>query len=156
MRLQGLAKYEWKKHGSCSGLGAARYMEESARLLRENPEVRALEQLLDKHKGAIVETKALATGPHVVVSSSPLCQIKEVTVCFARQDQGGVGEPVPCPAHLARGPRNSASRACSRLVVDEASRCQIVSAHLHELLKAEAKAEAKAKAKGKGKGSGKG
>jgi hypothetical protein len=131
-------------------------MEESARILRENPEVRALEQLLDKHKGAIVETKALATGPHVVVSSSPLCQIKEVTFCFAKrsegQDQGGVGEPVPCPTHLARGPRNSASRACSRLVVDEASRCQIVSAHLHELLKAEAKAKAKGKAKGSGKG----
>ena len=138
--VKGIERFEWKKHGSCSGLSIQGYFDETNRL-KNLTEVRDLERLLQEHHGTIINTNLLPHADHVVISASPFCQLKEITFCLAKNsNDGSVGGLVPCPKYLKKGPRNSAyyghKSSCSALVVDKAStQCQVVSKFLLQTLK---------------------
>jgi len=138
--VKGIESYEWKKHGSCSGLSMQSYLDETRRL-RDLAEVKDLERLLQEHQGTIVKTNLFPHADHVVVSASPFCQLKEITFCLAKNsNDGSVGGLVPCPRYLKKGPRNSAlygqNSSCSGLVIDKASvQCQVVTKFLLATLK---------------------
>jgi len=141
--LKGIERHEWVKHGTCSGLGVNSYRAEAAKSA-SLPVVTAMERLLSSRAGTYVEISALLelASKHTpnratpAVSASPLCQLKELTLCLSKRPDGTVGDVVPCPEHVLKGGRNSAlSHKCSAVVVDSGSSCQFVTKALSTALR---------------------
>lgn len=135
-KMSGLECHQWAKHGTCSGLGPERYFAESRRLMMDSPSVLDIEALLrDRSVGGAVSTEELQqrvteTG---VVSATPLCQLKEILLCFKKEEDGTVGGPIQCPAALLEKAAQQRQR-CRSLVVDQPDKCQFVTSALKSVL----------------------
>ena len=121
----GLAKHEWKKHGTCSGLRPDGYWNEVLRAFKQLPGDRGTPQLLTNSVGASVDAAALrsAYSRRVAVRADRMCQLSEVTSCFAKQPDGSVGPQVDCPAHVMKG-RDSPE--CATFRITQLGQCMAV------------------------------
>ena len=103
MGTSGLAWYQWKKHGTCTGLSAADYFALSRRAyeLVRRPEVfRRLERAV-KLPAAVVEEAFLKANPgwqrDMVTITCKDGHIQEARLCLSRDLQ-----PVPCGQDVVR------------------------------------------------------
>ena len=141
--LKGIERHEWIKHGTCSGLGVNSYRAEAAKSA-SLPVVLAMERLLSSRAGTYIEVSTLLeiagkqtpNNATPAVSASPLCQLKELTLCLSKRLDGTVGELIPCPDHVLRGGRNSAAtHKCAAVVVDSGASCQFITKALSTALR---------------------
>lgn len=101
----GLARHEWKKHGSCMGLGQRGYfetMEKAWRALRVPPELRpaGAERRID---GAALRQSLIAANPALAEGSVSLgCDreggLSDIRICLTENLAAR-----PCPAGSGRG-----------------------------------------------------
>lgn len=111
-----LAKHEWKKHGTCTGLSPEKYFDAALHAMEALPGTRGTPTLLSNHVGQDVPTSELrkAYKKRVAIRADKLCRLSEVTTCWAKAPDGSVGEQVDCPDHVMKG-RDSPSCASLRL-----------------------------------------
>jgi ribonuclease T2 len=103
MGTAGLAWHQWKKHGTCSGLSAARYFELSREAYGtvERPEI--LRQLSRSVRlpASVIEDAFLETNPRLdpdgVTITCKAGQIQEARICLTRDLV-----PIPCGADVRR------------------------------------------------------
>ena len=117
-----LAKHEYKKHGSCSGLPPAQYFDEALRAMRELPGDRGTPEMLTRNVGGTVDAAALRGEyrKRVALSADKHCRLAEVTSCWRKQPDGSVGEQCDCPPHVMKGRDNG---RCASLVVAQLGQC---------------------------------
>lgn len=111
-----LAKHEWKKHGTCTGLTPEGYFNEALKAMNALPGTRGTPALLSEHVGQDVPTSELrkAYSKRVALRADKLCRLAEVTTCWAKAPDGSVGAQVDCPDHVMKG-RDSPNCASLRL-----------------------------------------
>lgn len=137
-RHKSLETHEWNKHGTCTGLDPHAYLVETSLQANSKPK-KFLEEILLLHMGTFLSLSTLQSAlplHSLLVSASPLCQLKELTICLSRTEDGRVDNIIPCPAHIRDSSRNSASGyGCRSVIVDNGERCQYVSKFLKDALK---------------------
>ena len=133
----GLFKHQWLKHGSCSHLSVDTYIAEGERLMK-TAKVLEIEALLAERSASFsISTEELEgkVGPSGVVSATPWCQLKEISLCFEKTKDGNkVGDAMACPPVLTLGDRANAGKRCQKLVVDQRDQCQNITTALKTLL----------------------
>lgn len=103
MGTQGLAWYQWKKHGTCSGLSAQAYFDLSRRAYQQvnRPEVfRRLKQTVRLPAAVIEEAFMEANpglGPDMITITCKDSHIQEVRLCLSRELAA-----VPCGQDVVR------------------------------------------------------
>jgi ribonuclease I len=117
-----LARHEWKKHGTCTGLAPDKYFSEELRALSMLPGDRGTPTLLSQHVGGDVRTTDLrgAYPRRVGLRADEHCRLVEVTSCWEKLADGRVGKQCDCPEHVMRG-RDSTS--CATLRVTQLGQC---------------------------------
>lgn len=120
--LGDLARHEWRKHGTCSGLGPAEYFAEALRAMSLLPGDRGTPAALSAHVGGSVSAAELrsAYAKRVALRADRSCRLAEVTTCWSKLADGRVGAQVDCPDHVMRG-RDSPK--CSSLLVTQLGQC---------------------------------
>ena len=100
-----LAKHEWKKHGTCSGLAADQYFNEALRAMSLLPGNRGTPKLISEHVGGAVPATELrgSYAKRVALKADKACRLSEVTSCWAKRPDGTVGGQIDCPEHVMRG-----------------------------------------------------
>ncbi len=103
MGSEGLARYQWKKHGSCSGLSAEAYFDTARRAFEavERPEkLRALDRPVTL-PAKVVEAAFLEANPgwepDMLTVTCREGRIQEARLCLSKMLQ-----PVPCGADVVR------------------------------------------------------
>ena len=120
--MGGLAKHEWKKHGTCTGLSPSGYFDEALRALALLPGERGTPALIKSSVGGVVDAGALRASyaKRVAVKADQQCSLSEMTVCFAKQPDGRVGPQIDCPDHVMKG---RDTPACARLRIGQLGSC---------------------------------
>mmetsp|Transcript_17925 Transcript_17925/g.23453 ORF Transcript_17925/g.23453 Transcript_17925/m.23453 type:complete len:219 (-) Transcript_17925:599-1255(-) len=107
----GLAKHEWKEHGTCSGLSAEDYFKEALRTMLSFPRMdRGTPKVLMENIGGEVDVKDLrkAYPKQVGIKVTKDGVLEEITSCWSkREDNGKVGHPIDCPEFIMKGYRNN-------------------------------------------------
>ena len=118
-----LGKHEWKKHGTCTGLGPDAYFGEALRAFSSLPGDRGTPTIMSNAVGGQVATQALraAYSKRVALSADKQCRLTEVTSCWQKLPDGRVGAQVECPEHVMRG-RDRADN-CSALKITQLGQC---------------------------------
>ena len=100
-----LAKHEWLKHGTCSGLEPHRYFAEALRAMQALPGNRGTPAIITASVGGSVPTSAVrnAYDKQVAIRTDKGCSLAEVTSCWMKAPDGTVGPQVDCPAHVMGG-----------------------------------------------------
>ncbi len=89
----GLAWYEWKKHGRCSGLSAARYFETARAAYDSITRPPILRKLQEPHKlpASVIESAFLAANPGLepdqITVTCKAGLIQEVRICLTKDLQ---------------------------------------------------------------------
>jgi len=121
-----LARHEWQKHGTCSGLNPPQYFEEALRAMQSLPGERGTPRSLVAAVGGRVEAQQLRAeyAHRVAVRADKHCRLAEVTTCWAKREDGRVGPQVDCPSSVMRG-RDSQTQSgkCSTLYVTALGQC---------------------------------
>ena len=120
-----LAKHEWRKHGTCSGLAPDAYFSEALRAMAQLPGDRGTPSALTKAVGGTVDEAALRTAyaKRVALSADKHCRLTEVTSCWEKLADGKVGKQVDCPEHVMRG--RGRGQSCSQLRVSLLGQCLV-------------------------------
>tara|TARA_B110001452_G_scaffold126303_1_gene104885 strand:+ start:104 stop:823 length:720 start_codon:yes stop_codon:yes gene_type:complete len=118
-----LAKHEWQKHGTCSGLGPQQYFEEALRAMQALPGERGTPRSLVKAVGGSVPTQTVRSeyGKAVALRADKHCRLAEVTSCWSKAPDGRVGAQIDCPPAVMQG-RDSAAK-CRSLYVTALGQC---------------------------------
>mmetsp|Transcript_18560 Transcript_18560/g.30268 ORF Transcript_18560/g.30268 Transcript_18560/m.30268 type:complete len:178 (-) Transcript_18560:477-1010(-) len=109
----GLAKHEWKKHGTCSNLPPKLYFEEALRVMLSMPRTdRGTPEIIKKNIGGQVDSSELRKSyvKDVGIKVSNKCVLEEITSCWAKTNKNGlekVGQQVDCPDYIMKGFRNN-------------------------------------------------
>lgn len=100
-----LAKHEWKKHGTCTGLSPESYFNEALRAMNALPGDRGTPKVLSDRVGGEVSSAELRSSyaKRVAIHADKLCRLTEVTSCWAKAPDGTVGKQVDCPEHVMKG-----------------------------------------------------
>ena len=116
-----LAKHEWKKHGTCTGLAPDQYFQAALTAMGQLPGDRGTPSLLSNAVGGEVSAASLraAYAKRVAVRTDRQCRLSEVTTCFAKNADGTVGPQVDCPEHVLRGRDTS----CASIKVTQLGMC---------------------------------
>jgi ribonuclease T2 len=116
-----LARHEWKKHGTCSGLSPDSYFNEALRAMQALPGDRGTPALVSDNVGGAVSAAALrAEYPkRVALRANKDCILSEVTSCWEKRADGRVGALIDCPSHVMRG----RDTACATLKITELGKC---------------------------------
>ena len=117
-----LAKHEWKKHGTCTGLSPEQYFGEALKAMAKLPGDRGTPSILSNRVGGEVPTAELRASysKRVALRADKQCRLTEVTTCWSKAPDGTVGQQVDCPDHVIRG-RDTTS--CWNLKVTELGKC---------------------------------
>ena len=117
-----LAKHEWRKHGTCSGLSPNDYFSEALRALQLLPGDRGTPAILTQNTGGSVGAAELRAqyGRRVALRADKACRLSEVTSCWSKGADGRIGVQVDCPEHVMRGRDNG---SCSRLLIGALGQC---------------------------------
>jgi ribonuclease T2 len=132
----GLAKHEYNKHGSCSGLGPELYFKESLRTMLSLPRTdRGTPEIISKNVGGSVRSDDLRKcyDKQVAIKVSPNCVLEEITTCWAKEVKNAgegmlkVGRQMDCPDYLMKGARNNCdSKRCKGIVhITKLGQCDI-------------------------------
>lgn len=119
----GLAKHEWRTHGTCTGLSAEVYFKEALRVMLSFPE-----KTCDRGTPHVILRKATDPGSEdravqvaairssypkqVAIKVDSKGVLEEITSCFekgssASKNKCKVGKQIDCPAHILQGFRNN-------------------------------------------------
>eukprot|EP00962_Isochrysis_galbana_P028127 scaffold8866_cov96-Isochrysis_galbana.AAC.2 len=117
-----LAKHEWKKHGTCSGLGPDAYFAAALEAMKRLPGDRGTPPAITAHVGGQVDAAQLRAqySRRVAVRGDGACRLSEVTSCWAKGPGGAVGPQVDCPAHVMAG---RDSPRCSTFLINALGEC---------------------------------
>jgi len=101
----GLAKHEWSKHGTCTGLAPDQYFAEALRAFELLPGNRGTPSILSENVGGAVGAPALraAYAKRIAVRGDKQCRLTEVTSCWSKLPDGRIGSQVDCPEHVMKG-----------------------------------------------------
>lgn len=126
-----LARHEWPKHGSCTGLSAAEYFRAAVGAMKALPG----EGTPDALHGAIGGDIALAElessfgvpADSVLLGCNSSCRLEQVAVCLAHDAKGLPSTPVACPANTvrARSDNGCVTRGCTRVAIPQAGQCEV-------------------------------
>ena len=118
-----LAKHEYKKHGTCSGLPPDAYFSEAVRAFAMLPGQRGTPEVLTKAVGGSVATAALraAYSKRVALSADKQCRLTEVTTCWEKRPDGRVGKQIDCPEHVMNG--RDRGHQCASLRITQLGQC---------------------------------
>ena len=118
-----LAKHEYKKHGTCSGLPPDAYFSEAVRAFAMLPGQRGTPEVLTKAVGGSVATAALraAYSKRVALSADKQCRPTEVTTCWEKRPDGRVGKQIDCPEHVMNG--RDRGHQCASLRITQLGQC---------------------------------
>eukprot|EP00308_Calcidiscus_leptoporus_P012963 CAMPEP_0119363654 /NCGR_PEP_ID=MMETSP1334-20130426/10570_1 /TAXON_ID=127549 /ORGANISM="Calcidiscus leptoporus, Strain RCC1130" /LENGTH=223 /DNA_ID=CAMNT_0007379159 /DNA_START=114 /DNA_END=785 /DNA_ORIENTATION=- len=116
-----LARHEWIKHGTCSGLSAEGYFAEALRAMLTLPGDRGTPRAIADHVGGEVPTSVVRNeyGKRVALRTDKQCGLSEVTSCWRKQADGTVGQQVDCPEHVIRG----RDTKCASLRINQFGQC---------------------------------
>ena len=111
-----LAKHEYKKHGSCSGLPPAQYFDEALRAMRELPGDRGTPEMLTRNVGGTVDAAALRGEyrKRVALSADKHCRPRRGDVLLAQTARRLRRRAVRLPAARDEGPRQWPLRVARR------------------------------------------
>ena len=120
----GLAKHEWLKHGTCSGLSPDGYFAEALRAFSLLPGDRGTPELIKANVGGSVSAAALRASyaKRVAIKGDRGCNLSEVTACFSKLPDGRIDAQVDCPEHVMRG-RDSPN--CSTIRINQLGQCML-------------------------------
>jgi len=120
----GLAKHEWSKHGTCSGLTPDIYFAEALKAMKYLPGDRGTPKVITDSVGGEVNAETLRSeyGRKVAIRGDKQCRLSEVTSCFAKGPGGTVGPQTDCPPHVMAG---RDSPRCSKFVINALGVCNI-------------------------------
>jgi len=120
----GLAKHEWSKHGTCSGLRPESYFTEALRAFTLLPGDRGTPATLTANVGGSVGADALRAtyAKKVAIKADRNCSLSEVTSCWAKRPDGTVGAQIDCPEHIMKS-RDSPS--CSSIRINQLGQCML-------------------------------
>lgn len=136
-----LGVHEWKKHGTCSSLEPALYFSEAVRVVESLTGPGGASKF-DRGTPTAVVAKIGAAVPanelrlsyarHVAIRVDKHCRLEEVTTCWAKREDGRVGEQIHCPDHVLKSARNNlADGSCASVNIAKLGQCMA-----HELTKA--------------------
>jgi len=119
----GLAKHEWKKHGTCTGLMPSAYFAEALRALSLLPGDRGTPEMITANVGGTVPASALRRtyAKRVAIMTDRACEISEITSCFSKLPDGRVGPQIDCPDHVMKGRDTS----CATLRINQLGQCMV-------------------------------
>ena len=137
--------YQWRKHGSCSGLTSSEFFTLES-IVADSPTMRRLhrhiEAVVDTHyasqqridvvlskENPIISVRAvqglLGGADKVAIKSSQYCVLEEITTCWARNDASAsasttnIGQQLSCPSLLQSDRNNAVHKySCRHLVLD--------------------------------------
>ena len=117
-----LAKHEWKKHGTCTGLAPAEYFNEALKAMAQLPGTRGTPTLLSENVGGAVPMASLraAYARKVAIRADRECRLTEITSCWEKAPDGTVGKQIDCPAHVMKGRDNY---SCGAIRVTQLGQC---------------------------------
>ena len=117
-----LAKHEWKKHGTCTGLAPDEYFGEALRAMSALPGNRGTPRVLSERVGGVVSANELRSSylKRVAIRADKQCRLQEVTSCWEKGAGGRVGRQVDCPEHVMRGRDNE---KCSAFLIGALGQC---------------------------------
>jgi hypothetical protein len=107
-------RWEWKKHGSCSGLDPIRYFEEED-ILINHAYFTSLSETLHRKVGLGIKTldllKLFGGTDYAAALASPSCDLLELTTCWEKLADHSVGQQIKCPKYVL----NSRGTKCESL-----------------------------------------
>ena len=120
-----LAKHEWKKHGTCSGLTPEGYFQEALRAMQHIGGDRGTPKLLTNNSGGKVKVEELRSqyAKKVAIRADKYCRLTEVTTCWKRLSDGRVGPMTDCPDSTMQG--RDGTRRCSFLHLTAVGKCNV-------------------------------
>jgi ribonuclease T2 len=99
-----LADHEWPKHGSCTGLDAGKYFQQSIDALRALPgddgTPKPLADSIGKRIKATELRAAFEDPSSVVLSCDPKCNLSQVGICLASGSDGLPKGRTACPTNV--------------------------------------------------------
>lgn len=118
VQVGSLARHEWKKHGTCTGLQPDGYFAEALRAMQ----VLQTPAVLTNNAGGTVPASSLRSAytRRVAIRADKHCRLAEVTSCWEKLPDGRLGGQVDCPDHVMRG-RDSTK--CSSFLVTALGQC---------------------------------
>lgn len=124
-----LAKHEWPKHGSCTGLEPGRYFAAALQAMLDLPGDRGTPSALSSHVGQEVPVEDLRAsfGPpkSVLLSCDQRCQLRQVSVCLARDERGVPTTPTKCPVSVSTTEYSNgcSTRRCATVRIQASGQC---------------------------------
>ncbi|NOK23593.1 ribonuclease T2 family protein, partial [Corallococcus carmarthensis] len=106
-----LANHEWPKHGSCTGMDARTYFQSNIDALLSLPGDQGTPAALRDNVGGSVKLEDLRAsfgqGDSVAFACDPGCNLMEVGICFAVDDQRRPSARMTCPKSVTSGATNN-------------------------------------------------
>ena len=122
--VSGLARHEWTKHGTCSGLTPESYFAEALRAFKLLPGDRGTPALITANVGGSVSAVALrlSYAKRVAIKADRACQLTEVSTCWSKLPDGRLGPQMDCPEDVMKR-RDTPS--CSALRINQLGQCML-------------------------------
>ncbi|MHA7632516.1 ribonuclease T2 family protein [Corallococcus sp. M7] len=106
-----LANHEWPKHGSCTGMDARSYFQSNIDALLSLPGTEGTPAAITNNIGGSVALDnlraAFGQSDSVAFACDPKCNLLEVGVCFAVDEQRRPAGRMTCPKSVTGGNTNS-------------------------------------------------
>ncbi|KAG8458066.1 hypothetical protein KFE25_012726 [Diacronema lutheri] len=127
-----LGVHEWQKHGTCTTLEPAHYFAEAVRAVESltgpggaSKFDRGTPNILVSRIGSVLPANELrlSYAKHVAVRVDKQCRLEEVTTCWAKREDGTVGEQIHCPEHVLKSPRNNLDETCASVSIVKLGEC---------------------------------
>jgi ribonuclease T2 len=132
-----LAKHEWPKHGTCSGLDAPAYFRAAIDAMKRLPGEGTPDVVTKLAGGSVPLTELAASfGPResVLLSCNASCELEQVSVCLARDGRGNPTTPVACPRNSTTASYDNGCvvRRCEDVFIRKLGACGARPAPTHE------------------------
>jgi len=130
----GLARHEWNKHGTCSGMPPKLYFEEALRTMLAIPKTsQGTPEVISSHIGSEVESGDVrrAYVREVGIKVSDKCVLEEITTCWDKGEKKygveKVGQQIDCPDYIMRGFRNNcdSGKCKGKIRIPKIGQCEI-------------------------------